>query len=102
MSTRDHKPSRAELQNGRLLWRAVPRTAVLFGSGVGTLLLLVASAMAQDKPSEAIKIDKEKKTVTIACKVALRKLPNLSEIYPKTSRSARDNCTDYGYQNDLA
>ena len=67
MSTRDHKPSRAELQNGRLLWRAVPRTAVLFGSGVGTLLLLVASAMAQDKPNEAIKVDKEKKTVTIAC-----------------------------------
>ena len=82
MSTRDHKTSRAELQNGHLLWRAVPRTAVLFGSGVGTLLLLVASAMAQDKPNEAIKVDKEKKTVTIACKVALRKLPNLSEIYP--------------------
>ena len=82
MSTRDHKTSRAELRNGRLLWRAVPRTAVLFGSGVGTLLLLVASAMAQDKPNEAIKVDKEKKTVTIACKIALRKLPNLSEIYP--------------------
>ena len=82
MSERDRKTSRAELRNGRLLWRAVPRTAVLFGSGVGTLLLLVASVMAQDKPSEAIKIDKEKKTVTIACKIALRKLPNLSEIYP--------------------
>ena len=39
-------------------------------------------AVAQDKPAEAIKVDKEKKTVTIACKVALRKLPNLSEIYP--------------------
>ena len=82
MSERDRKTSRAELRNGRLLWRAVPRTAVLFGSGVGMLLLLVASAMAQDKPNEAIKVDKEKKTVTIACKVALRKLPNLSEIYP--------------------
>ncbi len=49
---------------------------------LGAMLLFVASATAQDKPAEAIKIDKEKKTVTIACKIALRKLPNLSEIYP--------------------
>ena len=38
--------------------------------------------IAQEKPAEAIQVDKEKKTVTIACKIALRKLPNLSEIYP--------------------
>ncbi|MBS0206239.1 MAG: hypothetical protein JSS49_25375 [Planctomycetes bacterium] len=37
---------------------------------------------AQDKPAEAIQVDKQSKTVTIACKVAPRKLPNLSEIYP--------------------
>jgi len=39
-------------------------------------------AVAEDKPAEAIALDKEKKTVTIACKIAPRKLPNLSEIYP--------------------
>ncbi|MBC7816169.1 MAG: hypothetical protein IAG10_04650, partial [Planctomycetaceae bacterium] len=49
---------------------------------LSAMFLLVASATAQDKPAEAIKVDKEKKTVTIACKIALRKLPNLSEIYP--------------------
>ena len=45
-------------------------------------ILPVRPSHAQDKPAEAIKIDKEKKTVTVACKIALRKLPNLSEIYP--------------------
>jgi hypothetical protein len=34
-----------------------------------------------EKPA-AIVVDKEKKTVSIACKIAPRKLPNLSEIYP--------------------
>jgi hypothetical protein len=52
-----------------------------------TCLLLTAAAgmsplFAQDKPAEAIQVDKEKKTVTIACKIAPRKLPNLSEVYP--------------------
>jgi hypothetical protein len=51
-------------------------------SYLATMLLFVASTTAQDNPKEAIKIDKEKKTVTIASKIALRKLPNLSEIYP--------------------
>ena len=37
--------------------------------------------MAQEKPA-AIQVDKEKKTVTIACKIAPRKLPNLAEVYP--------------------
>ncbi len=38
---------------------------------------------AEDKSSEpAITISKEKKSVTIACKVAPRKLPNLTEVYP--------------------
>lgn len=37
---------------------------------------------ADEKPAEAIQIDKDKKTVTIACKIAPRKLPNLNEIYP--------------------
>lgn len=40
-----------------------------------------SGAKAQDKP-DAIQIDKEKKTVTVACKIAPRKLPNLAEVYP--------------------
>lgn len=36
---------------------------------------------AQDKPA-GMQIDKEKKTITIPCKIAPRKLPNLSEVYP--------------------
>lgn len=46
------------------------------------MLLFVVTLVAQDKPAEAIKVDKEKKTVTVACKIAPRKLPNLNEIYP--------------------
>ena len=49
---------------------------------VALSLLLVTPLAAQDKSAEAIKVDKEKKTVTIACKIAPRKLPNLSEVYP--------------------
>jgi hypothetical protein len=37
---------------------------------------------AKEKAAEAITVDKEKKTVIVACKIAQRKLPNLSEIYP--------------------
>ena len=37
---------------------------------------------ADEKPVDAIQVDKDKKTVTIACKIAPRKLPNLTEIYP--------------------
>jgi len=41
------------------------------------------SLRAQDKPAEpAVSINKEKKSVTIACKIAPRKLPNLTEVYP--------------------
>ena len=35
-----------------------------------------------EKVPAAVVIDKEKKTVTIPCAVAPRKLPNLNEIYP--------------------
>ncbi|MBC7821718.1 MAG: hypothetical protein IAG10_32940, partial [Planctomycetaceae bacterium] len=82
MNERDLKTNRVELRAGCLSWRAASRTVVRVGSGLGTLFLLVTSATAQDKPNETIKIDKDKKTVTIASKIALRKLPNLSEIYP--------------------
>ena len=46
---------------------------------IGVLLVLSSAALAQDKP---LVVDKEKKTLTIACTVAPRKLPNLKEIYP--------------------
>jgi hypothetical protein len=39
-------------------------------------------ALAQDKPPAGLIVDKEKKTVAIPCKIALRKLPNLDQIYP--------------------
>jgi hypothetical protein len=42
------------------------------------LVLLASYSFAAD----AIKVDKEKKTVSVACKVAPRKLPNLPEVYP--------------------
>src|SRR5579871_4237971 len=46
------------------------------------LCLTIALPIASAADEQAIVIDKEKKTVTIACKIAPRKLPNLSEIYP--------------------
>ena len=45
-------------------------------------LEIVSAEDKPDKPDKPIQVDKEKKTVTIACKIAPRKLPNLSEIYP--------------------
>ncbi len=42
----------------------------------------VAQEKKDAKTAEAITVDKEKKTVTVACKIAPRKLPNLSEVYP--------------------
>jgi hypothetical protein len=44
-------------------------------------LALTSAAFAADE-KKPIVVDKEKKTVTIAAKVAPRKLPNLNEIYP--------------------
>ena len=49
---------------------------------VGLIAFFVTTAVADDKPAEAIKIDQETKTITIPAKIALRKLPNLSEVYP--------------------
>ncbi len=82
MSERDLKLNRIGPRANRFSRRAASRSVVWVGSVLGTVLVLMASATAQDKPAEAIKIDKDKKTVTIAAKIALRKLPNLSEIYP--------------------
>lgn len=39
-------------------------------------------ASGQTPAPAGLKVDKEKKTVTIECRIAPRKLPNLSEVYP--------------------
>ena len=82
MNERGFKSNQSTVGASRVLAIAVSRTVAKVSSCLGAMFLLVASATAQDKPNDAIKIDKEKKTVSIACKIALRKLPNLSEIYP--------------------
>lgn len=48
------------------------------------LLCCLPVIAEEKKPADksAITIDKEKKTIRIACKVAPRKLPNLDDIYP--------------------
>ncbi len=54
---------------------------------LATLFLLFTSAMAAAQPAPAtmpstMVIDKQKKTITIACKIAPRKLEYLTDIYP--------------------
>jgi hypothetical protein len=44
--------------------------------------LMLAAIDASAFAADTVKIDKEKKSVSIPCKVAPRKLPDLSEIYP--------------------
>jgi hypothetical protein len=41
-----------------------------------------AKPVLPDKPNALVVIDKEKKTITLPCAIAPRKLPNLTEIYP--------------------
>lgn len=48
----------------------------------GLVALLLPGFAAAQTPPAGLKVDKEKKTVTIECKIAPRKLPNLSEVYP--------------------
>jgi hypothetical protein len=36
----------------------------------------------EKKSGDVITVDKEKKTITMTCRIAPRKLPNLSEVYP--------------------
>jgi hypothetical protein len=54
----------------------------LFSAAVLVFALSTFTVLAEDKPKEAIRVDKENKSVIIACKIAPRKLPNLTEIYP--------------------
>src|SRR5688572_23049189 len=46
------------------------------------LLGLGCANLASGQEGAAIKVDKDARTVSISCKVAPRKLPNLSEVYP--------------------
>jgi hypothetical protein len=59
----------------------VPRLAGLLATACACGLA-AAQEKKDGKEVPAITIDKDKKTVTVACKIAPRKLPNLSEIYP--------------------
>jgi len=45
-------------------------------------MLAGSDLLSQEKPVAGLQIDKDKKTVSIPCKIAPRKLPNLTEIYP--------------------
>src|SRR3954454_9730234 len=49
---------------------------------LATAVLLLGAHTATQAADAEIKIDSEKKSVSIPCKVAPRKLPDLSEIYP--------------------
>ncbi len=49
--------------------------------GTGTKPANTKSVLPE-KPNPLVVIDKEKKTLTVPCAIAPRKLPNLSEIYP--------------------
>ncbi len=57
------------------------RTRLLLGGLAAAILGTASIASAQEKPA-AITVDKEKKTVTIPCTIAPRKLPMYQEIYP--------------------
>ena len=60
--------------NSRLLGLIAPAVAVL---------LLVAPSQSGDKKTPAgFTVDKDKRTITIAARIAPRKLPNLKQIYP--------------------
>jgi hypothetical protein len=61
-----------------MIWRST------FLLGITSVLLLAGLPLTggEKKPSADIQVDKEKKTVTISCVMAPRKLPNLDKIYP--------------------
>jgi hypothetical protein len=45
------------------------------------MLNIIGPSCAQDTAT-GLAVDKEKRTVTLACRIAPRKLPNLNEVYP--------------------
>jgi hypothetical protein len=55
----------------------------IFGAALlAGIMIAVSASSGGDKAGGGVTIDKEAKTVTITCKVAPRKLPNLKQIYP--------------------
>ena len=46
------------------------------------LIALFSSVTSAQEPAPTLTVNKETRTVTIPCKVAVRQLPNLKEIYP--------------------
>jgi hypothetical protein len=58
----------------------------------------LALALATDRPlpgeESGIKVDKEKKTVSVPCSIAPRKLADLSEVYPLEVIGTRDKLDD--------
>ncbi len=45
-------------------------------------LLLIATASRAEQDDGGIRVDKDKRTITVDAKIAPRKLPNLKEVYP--------------------
>src|SRR6478752_5410057 len=50
--------------------------------GVFIIGLIAKAAPDDPKAASGVTVDKEKRTVTVAAKVAPRKLPNLDQVYP--------------------
>lgn len=56
-----------------------------FTFAVGSCIVLLITSFAAEEPKPTpggVVVDKEKRTVTVSSKVALRKLPNLDQVYP--------------------
>src|SRR3954447_4877320 len=54
----------------------------LLACAAACTLFSALSARAADEKAGGVTVDKEKRTVTLDCKIAPRKLPALQEIYP--------------------
>lgn len=50
--------------------------------GLGGLVVGLTFAEGGEKKGDGVTVDKEKKTISIPCKIAPRKLPNFKQIYP--------------------
>jgi hypothetical protein len=66
--------NRESKKSGKLM-----RILLMFGATA--IVMATLPLTAADKPA-SLSIDKQQKTVAIACKVAPRKLPNLNDTYP--------------------
>jgi hypothetical protein len=59
-----------------------PPTAVIGDQSQKSSAKATAAKAEDDAPSVEVTIDKQGRTISIPCRIAARKLPNLSEIYP--------------------